>query len=99
MGTPTIRHVRAFTVRGGGADYHDQGKDHWIDDHIATPMARYPEYRQSRQDCYDGDDDQQLNQCEPAAAVRAGVLLCVDSSVEPCFGSHGLGNGGGFLHM
>ena len=21
---------------------------HWIDDHIATPMARYPEYRQSR---------------------------------------------------
>jgi hypothetical protein len=49
MGTPVIRHVRAFTVRGGGADYHDQGKEHWIDDHIATPMARYPEYRQSRQ--------------------------------------------------
>ena len=49
MGTPIIRHVRAFTVRGGGADYHDQGKEHWIDDHIATPMARYPEYRQSRQ--------------------------------------------------
>ena len=44
-----IRHVRAFTVRGGGADYHDQGEGHWIDDHIATPMARYPEYRQSRQ--------------------------------------------------
>ena len=22
---------------------------HWIDDHISTPMARYPEYRQSRQ--------------------------------------------------
>lgn len=49
MAMPTIRHVRAFTVRGGGADYHDQGKGHWIDDHIATPMARYPEYRQSRQ--------------------------------------------------
>ncbi|PXY25924.1 L-rhamnonate dehydratase [Prauserella coralliicola] len=45
----TIRSVRAFTVRGGGADYHDQGDDHWIDDHIATPMAKYPEYRQSRQ--------------------------------------------------
>ncbi|MES2445328.1 MAG: L-rhamnonate dehydratase [Pseudomonadota bacterium] len=44
-----IKHVRAFTVRGGGADYHDQGDGHWIDDHIATPMARYPEYRQSRQ--------------------------------------------------
>lgn len=49
MSMPTIRHIRALTVRGGGADYHDQGADHWIDDHIATPMARYPEYRQSRQ--------------------------------------------------
>ncbi|MBB3912660.1 L-rhamnonate dehydratase [Sphingomonas desiccabilis] len=48
-GLPRIKHVRAFTVRGGGADYHDQGEGHWIDDHIATPMARYPEYRQSRQ--------------------------------------------------
>jgi L-rhamnonate dehydratase len=41
--------VRAFIVRGGGADYHDQPGGHWIDDHISTPMARYPEYRQSRQ--------------------------------------------------
>lgn len=49
MAMPTIKHVRAFTVRGGGADYHDQGDGHWIDDHISTPMARYPEYRQSRQ--------------------------------------------------
>jgi L-rhamnonate dehydratase len=48
-GLSKIKHVRAFTVRGGGADYHDQGEGHWIDDHIATPMARYPEYRQSRQ--------------------------------------------------
>lgn len=48
-GTPTIKEVRAYTVRGGGADYHDQGADHWIDDHIATPMSVYPEYRQSRQ--------------------------------------------------
>src|SRR3546814_14845750 len=48
-GLPKIRHVRAFTVRGGGADYHDQPGGHWIDDHIATPMARYPEYRASRQ--------------------------------------------------
>ena len=46
---PKIKHVRAFTVRGGGADYHDQGEGHWIDDHIATPMSRYPDYRQSRQ--------------------------------------------------
>jgi len=44
-----IKEVGAYTVRGGGADYHDQAEGHWIDDHIATPMARYPEYRQSRQ--------------------------------------------------
>ncbi|MDE1951189.1 MAG: L-rhamnonate dehydratase [Betaproteobacteria bacterium] len=48
MTTPTIKQVRAYTVRGGGADYHDQADGHWIDDHIATPMARYPEYRSSR---------------------------------------------------
>ncbi|WP_150126381.1 L-rhamnonate dehydratase [Blastomonas sp. RAC04] len=49
MPFPKIVAVRAFTARGGGADYHDQGAGHWIDDHIATPMARYPEYRASRQ--------------------------------------------------
>ena len=48
MPSPRIKHVRAFTLRGGGADYHDQGEGHWIDDHVATPMARYPEYRASR---------------------------------------------------
>ncbi len=50
MAFPRIRQVRAFVLRGGagGADYHDQPGAHWIDDHIATPMARYPEYRQSR---------------------------------------------------
>jgi L-rhamnonate dehydratase len=46
---PKIKHVRAFVVRGGGADYHDQPGGHWIDDHIATPMSRYPEYAASRQ--------------------------------------------------
>ena len=45
---PVIKHVRAFTLRGGGADYHDQADGHWIDDHIATPMSKYPAYRQSR---------------------------------------------------
>ncbi|WP_035052557.1 L-rhamnonate dehydratase [Andreprevotia chitinilytica] len=49
MNMPTIKHIRAFTVRGGGADYHDQGGGHWIDDHIATPMSKYEQYRQSRQ--------------------------------------------------
>jgi L-rhamnonate dehydratase len=49
MASTKIRHVRAYYVQGGGADYHDQGNDHWIDDHIATPMAKYPEYRASRQ--------------------------------------------------
>ncbi len=48
MSLPTIKHLRAFTVRGGGADYHDQTGSHWIDDHIATPMSKYPAYRQSR---------------------------------------------------
>jgi L-rhamnonate dehydratase len=48
-GGNTIRHVRAFVARGGGADYHDQSSGHWIDDHIATPMSVYPAYRQSRQ--------------------------------------------------
>ena len=43
-----ILEVRAFVVRGGGADYHDQSGSHWIDDHIATPMARYPQFRGSR---------------------------------------------------
>lgn len=48
MGRHTIRQVRAYTVRGQGADYHDQSGEHWIDDHIATPMSGYPEYRASR---------------------------------------------------
>ena len=44
-----IRQVRASYVQGGGADYHDQAQGHWIDNHIATPMAKYPGYRTSRQ--------------------------------------------------
>ena len=48
MSVPKVKHVRASVVRGGGGDYHDVEDGHWIDDHIATPMARYPEYRQSR---------------------------------------------------
>jgi len=48
MSFPVIRQVRASVIRGGGADYHDQQGAHWIDDHIATPMSRYPEFRQSR---------------------------------------------------
>src|SRR5690242_3626570 len=53
MSVPKIRSVRAFVLKGasdgGGGDYHDQRAGHWIDDHIATPMARYPAYRASRQ--------------------------------------------------
>jgi L-rhamnonate dehydratase len=45
----TIRQVRAYVVRDGGGDYHDQKQGHWIDDHIASPMAKYAAYRQSRQ--------------------------------------------------
>ncbi len=50
MSMPTIRHVRAFIVRGGGADYHDQPGGHWIDDHISTTdgaLPRIPPERQS----------------------------------------------------
>ncbi|MDE3200186.1 MAG: L-rhamnonate dehydratase [Acidobacteriota bacterium] len=49
MAKTKIRSVRASYVKGGGADYHDQAGGHWIDDHIATPMAKYPAYRASRQ--------------------------------------------------
>src|SRR5215471_17116224 len=45
----TIKQVRALVVRGGGGDYHDQAGGHWIDNHIASSLSRYPEYRQSRQ--------------------------------------------------
>lgn len=51
-----IKQVRAWFTGGataekgaGGGDYHDQGVDHWIDDHIATPMSKYRDYEQSRQ--------------------------------------------------
>jgi len=49
MTSTRIRAVRASFAQGGGADYHDQSRNHWIDDHIATPMGKYPEYRASRQ--------------------------------------------------
>ena len=48
MSMPTIRRISAHTVRGGGADYHDQAAGHWIDGQIATPMSKYPEYRARR---------------------------------------------------
>ena len=48
MSMPTIRQVRAFTLRGGGGDYHDQADGHWIDGQISTPMSRWPEYRMTR---------------------------------------------------
>lgn len=56
MTLPKIKHVRAWFIGGataekgaGGGDYHDQGGNHWIDDHIATPMSKYRDYEQSRQ--------------------------------------------------
>ena len=45
---PRIRALRAYTIRGGGGDYHDQPGGHWIDTAIATPMGRWPEYRATR---------------------------------------------------
>ncbi len=56
MTLPKIKQVRAWLTGGataekgaGGGDYHDQGANHWIDDHIATPMSKYRDYEQSRQ--------------------------------------------------
>lgn len=46
--TARIKEMRALVVPGGGADYHDQSPDHWIDGQIATPMSRYPQYRMNR---------------------------------------------------
>jgi len=43
-----IKEVRAYVVKGGGADYHDQSSEHWILGYIATPISIYPEYRASR---------------------------------------------------
>ena len=49
MRGPRIAQVRAYTVAAkGGADYHDQEGYHWIDDHISTPMAKYPGFADSR---------------------------------------------------
>ncbi len=45
---PRVVDVRALTVAGAGADYHDQPAGHWIDGQIATPMSGYPEYRSTR---------------------------------------------------
>jgi L-rhamnonate dehydratase len=48
MAMPRIKALRALTVKGGGGDYHDQAAGHWIDGRIATPMSRYPAYRDTR---------------------------------------------------
>ena len=42
MSVPKVKHVRASVVRGGGGNSHDVEDGHWIDDHVSTPMARYP---------------------------------------------------------
>lgn len=49
MAKTKVRQIRAYVVRDGGGDYHDQKQDHWINDHVASPMAKYPAYRKSRQ--------------------------------------------------
>ncbi|MDG5786740.1 L-rhamnonate dehydratase [Evansella sp. AB-P1] len=43
-----IASIRAYVVEGGGGDYHDQEKEHWIVKQISTPMSIYPEYKDSR---------------------------------------------------
>lgn len=48
MARDTITRVRAYNLHGGGGDYHDQPGEHWITGRIATPMSRYPAYRETR---------------------------------------------------
>ena len=48
MSKRTIISIRAYVVSGGGADYHDQGEEHWIVNQISTPMSLFPEYKQTR---------------------------------------------------
>ncbi len=46
-----ITGLRALVLRGAdqGADYHAREAGHWINStRIATPMSRYPEYRETR---------------------------------------------------
>ena len=65
MNVPRIAAVRAYTVAAsGGADYHDQQGYHWIDDHIATPMSRYPGYEQSRRSFGKLRRMQNTNRCQ-----------------------------------
>ena len=90
MSLSKIKHVRAFVVRGGGADYHDQGEGHWIDDHIATPMSKYPEYRQSRRTF--GINVPRMMTLTYGAGVGlaalGGVLAAPIYSVNPQMGSN-----------
>ena len=48
MTFPVIRQVRASVIRGGGADYHDQGERPLDRRPHRDADGRYPEYRQSR---------------------------------------------------
>src|SRR6058998_2615414 len=51
MKAAKIREVRAYIIEPGaaGADYHNQGKGHWIvDTPIANPMSVYQEYKANR---------------------------------------------------
>lgn len=55
MTLPKIKHVRAWFIGGATAEQGAGGAitmtraNHWIDDHIATPMSKYKQYEQSRQ--------------------------------------------------
>src|SRR5581483_2933114 len=51
MKNTKIKEVRAFIIDPGeaGADYHNQGKGHWIVDRpIANPMSIYEQYKANR---------------------------------------------------
>ena len=94
MAARTIRQVRAFVARGGGADYHDQSGGHWIDDHLATPMSLYPQYRQSRQSFgvnvlgtlvveIEADDGPLLNMASEVIGINTAGKVAVGQRQRP----------------
>ncbi len=48
MKAPRIRRISGLVLAAAGADYHSQVAGHWIAGRIATPMSRYPEFRETR---------------------------------------------------
>jgi L-rhamnonate dehydratase len=49
MAMPTVAHLRAFVPQAPSLGAASGNVKNWIDDHVASPMSRYPQYRESRE--------------------------------------------------